>query len=249
MRGIDRPRVKQRAVLVLDRDEARRTFEAARNHHYGIIIQVAMLTGMRRSELLGLRWPNVTFHENDSGTIRVVESAQWVAGHGWVFAATKTDRSRRSIAISKVVVKLLREWRGRQRATVMGSIPDRVFTSRNGTPVTPSTLRRTWARVQGEAGLSPRGFHTLRHTHASLLLASGANPKVISERLGHASVAFTLQVYSHLLPTMQEGAAQALEDLIAGSMWALGQIPAAAIEDAAGALSFLEDPSEAADDD
>jgi integrase len=144
-------------------------------------------------------------------------------------------------------VKLLREWRGRLRGSVKGPLPDLVFTSRNGTPVTPSTLRRTWARIQRDAGLTPRAFHTLRHTHASLLLASGANPKVISERLGHATVAFTLQVYSHLLPTMQEGAAQRLEDLIAGS--APDQIPAQAIEDAASALEGLDGSPEPVDNE
>jgi integrase len=92
MRGLHRPRVKQRAVPVLDRDGARRVHEVANHHHYGVMVQVAILTGMRPSELLGLRWPNVTFHEDDSGTIKVVENAQWVAGYGWSFGATKTDR-------------------------------------------------------------------------------------------------------------------------------------------------------------
>ena len=216
MRGMEAPKAKQVAVRVLDADSARRVYDAAGRHHYGVVIRMALLTGMRRSELLGLRWENVRFHDDGTGVISVVEGALSVAGRGWVYGPPKTDRGRRAIAISTAAVGLLRDWRA-QSADSAGTGSGLVFASRNGTPVTPTMLRRTWARVLRDAHIdnNRRGMHVLRHTHASLLFAEGVNPKVVSERLGHATVAFTMQTYGHLLPTMQEAAAQTLEAIVA----------------------------------
>jgi integrase len=232
MRGMGAPKVEQTAVRVLDGESARQVFDAAGRHHYGIIIRLGLLTGMRRSELLGLRWENVRIREDGSGIITVVEGAQLIPKRGWVFGQPKTARSRRAIAVSTTSTGLLRDWRS-QAAAAGGSESSLVFSTRNGTPVAPSTLRRTWGRVLREAKLDSerRGFHVLRHTCASLMFAAGVNPKVVSERLGHATVAFTMQIYGHLLPTMQETAAQTLEAIVNPDGLLHAQFPAAAGED------------------
>src|SRR5262249_4866288 len=91
---------------------------------------------------------------------------------------------------------------------------DLVFASALGTPLEPGTIARTWRRVLAQAGVGHVRWHDLRHAHATLMLASGVHPKIVSERLGHASVGITLDTYSHVLPGLQEAAAAQLDALL-----------------------------------
>lgn len=98
-----------------------------------------------------------------------------------------------------------------------------VFTSALGTPLEPGTVARTWARIVAQAGVGHVRWHDLRHAHATLMLASGVHPKVVSERLGHASVGITLDTYSHVLPGLQAAAAEALDAMLAAPVEEVAQ--------------------------
>ena len=132
----------------------------------------------------------------------------------------KTEQSRRSIALSADPVALLHEIRGRQitdQLEVSDAWTDSgyVFTDASGMPVDPNLATRAFKKVLATAGLPKLTIHGLRHTHATILLEQGVNPKVVSESLGHASVATTMDIYSDVLPDMQEKAALAIDAALA----------------------------------
>lgn len=175
------------------------------------------MTGMRRGELLGLRWADVDL---EGGSAHIQQTAQRIVGQGWVFRQPKTRLSKRSVALSPATVTLLRRHRREQlearlRAGSAYQDRDLVFASAVGTPLEPGTILRTWARVVAAAGVGHVRWHDLRHAHATLMLAAGVHPKIVSERLGHASVNITLDTYSHVVPGLQEAAAAQLDALLA----------------------------------
>ena len=183
----------------------------------GPLARMAVMTGMRRGELLGLRWRDV---DMAAGVAHVQQTAQRIDGTGWVFRQPKTRLSRRGVAFSPETVRMLSAHRKAQLAArlLAGSAWqdfDLVFSSALGTPLEPGTIRRTWRRVLVTAGVGHVRWHDLRHAHATLMLASGVHPKVVSERLGHASVSITLDTYSHVLPGLQSAAAAQLDALLA----------------------------------
>jgi hypothetical protein len=169
---------------------------------------------MRPGEYLGLRWADVDL---ERGRVVVQRAVAWQAG-AWSFTEPKTPRSRRSIPLPPSVVRLLREHRRQQAAERLAAGHryqhlDLVFATETGTPIDLRNLaQRHFKAVLKAAGLPPTiRLYDLRHTSATLLLAAGEHPKVVSERLGHATILLTLDTYSHVLPTMQQGAAERLE--------------------------------------
>jgi len=179
-------------------------------------VRLAVLTGMRRGELLGLRWGDVDL---EGATVNVQQTAQRLSGQGIVFRQPKTRLSRRSIALSPAAVHVLRQQRRRQaeaRLLAGSAYEDRdlVFASGLGSPVEAGSLARTWSRITSAADVGHVRFHDLRHAHATLLLRQGVHPKIVSERLGHASIAITLDTYSHVVPGLQAAAAAQLDALL-----------------------------------
>jgi len=176
--------------------------------------RVAATTGLRRRELLGLRWADV-----DLTTRRIaVRQTLTSVGSQIIIGEPKTKRGKRSVALDGQTVTELSAWRQMQHAERMswGSAwtnSGLVFTRENGTFIHPDLLSKWFVRYSREAGLTPIRFHDLRHTHASLALQAGVPAKVASERLGHATVAFTLDVYSHVIPGLQEEAAERIAAL------------------------------------
>jgi integrase len=168
---------------------------------------------MRRGELLGLRWADVDL---DGATIHVQQTAQRIVGQGIVFRHPKTRLSRRAIALSPDAVTVLRSHRLRQAearflaGSAYGDL-DLVFATGIGTPLEPGNVRRTWLRVTPAAGMPGVRVHDMRHAMATIMLSQGIHPKIVSERLGHASVNITLDTYSHVLPGLQEAAAAQLD--------------------------------------
>ncbi|HEX2029700.1 MAG TPA: site-specific integrase, partial [Nitriliruptorales bacterium] len=174
-------------------------------------------TGMRRGEVLGMRWIDVNL---EAGRLAVRQAYVSIDGRAQ-FSEPKTRRSRRTIDLDERTVAALRTWQEHQdaeRREWAGAWQDHglVFTRENGAPIDPDTFSKAFVRHARQAGLPPIRVHDLRHTHASLLLATGVNPKVASERLGHHSTAFTLDVYSHVVPGMQSEAAERVADLVLG---------------------------------
>lgn len=173
----------------------------------------ALFTGLRRGELLALRWPNVDL---DGKELDVREALEETREHGVRFKATKTTSGRRRISMPDIVVETLREHRRQQleqrMAMGLGKMPDDalVFPALDGGPQAPRQLSGDWREVRKAAGVGEVTWHALRHTHASQLIDAGVDIVTISKRLGHASPNITLQVYAHLFQQRDDKAATAI---------------------------------------
>jgi integrase len=185
--------------------------DAASTHRLAPALHLAAMTGMRRGEVLGLRWSDI-----DPDTRRLfVNRALHLVGTRPVESALKTRHSRRSIDLDDRTVAALRAWRIRQiEAQTPVESDDWVFTARRGGPVNPDLFTQTFARLVARTGLPRIRLHDLRHTHATLLPKAGVPLKVVSERLGHASPAFTMVTHQHVLPGMQADAARCFAELV-----------------------------------
>ena len=206
--AVDLPRRHRSAVAVLSLQQTRTLVKAIAGHAYEGLIALAMTTGMRPSEYLALTWNDIDL---DSGTVSVSRSPEWRKG-GWQFADTKRPRSRRVVKLQAWVVSIVSEHRATERVS---SGDDLVFRAKRGGPIRESYfVQRYFKPLLETAGLPDIRLYDLRHTAATISLAAGVSPKVISEQLGHASVAFTLDVYSHVLPHMQDAAAERVQALL-----------------------------------
>ena len=216
--AVSPPRPEPREVEVWDLDSTKRFLGASQDNQFHDAFKLALYTGMRRSEITGLTWGGIDF---ETGTLRVMGTLQRVTGYGLLAGQPKTKTSRRAIALGPTAVDLLHGIRGKQLAlqAELGDLYQNgigyVFTNDLGAPIDSNRLSREFARIVKEAGLPPATLHSLRHCHASLMLADGASIKTIAERLGHSNPALTLGVYAHLLPTIQEQAANAFDKRLA----------------------------------
>lgn len=211
------PRMREHSIHPLSREEARLYLEVVSEHRLAALYTLAVATGMRQGELLALHWRDVDLEHGDHGEggRLSVTSNLYVHDRVAVFKAPKTKGSRRQIAFSAQMAEVLRAHRQRQRLERLSAGPswsehDLVFATEVGLPLHPGTVYHQHRRFLVAAGLPVIRFHDLRHTAATLLLAQRVNPKVVSEMLGHASVSITLDIYSHVLPDMQEDAAAAM---------------------------------------
>jgi integrase len=174
---------------------------------------------MRRGELCALHWGDIDLN---AATIRIDRSLEETKS-GLRVKAPKSRHGRRTISIPHTAVQVLREHRLRQtelRLTLgMGKLRpnDLVFTMPDGRPVSPDNLSRDWRRAVLALKLPPVMFHSLRHSHASALIAAGLDVLTISRRLGHGSPAFTLTVYGHLFADTDQVAARAIDAALSGS--------------------------------
>jgi integrase len=212
--GAQPPRPRRPEPAVIDAELASRILEGARGHVLELPIAIALATGMRRGEILGLRWSDL-----DAGfsVAHVRRSLQTIDPEP-VFEDPKTRRSRRAVALPAFLLPYLSNQRQDQagRRESLGASwqeHDLVIDSGDGSPVNPVNLSSAWPKFLKRAGLPHVRFHDLRHAHATLMLLQGVHPKVVSERLGHASIGITLDTYSHVLPGMQAEAAQAFDAL------------------------------------
>lgn len=177
--------------------------------------RLAASTGVRRGELLGLRWVDVDLA---AGHVAVRQTLTAVRGK-LLFDAPKTARSRRSVALDTETVTALRSWRADQLEERLAwgeawQETGMLFTREDGSLIHPDAFSAWWSRHLRQSGLPRIRFHELRHTHASLALLAGVPAKVVSERLGHATVAFTLDVYSHTIPSLHQDAAEKIAALL-----------------------------------
>ncbi len=175
------------------------------------------MTGCRRGEALGLRWQDVDF---EHGRIAVRQTMILVDNRPRL-SLPKTKRSRRTVPLDAGTLVILRAHRARQAQERLVFGPGYanshlVFTRQDGTPVNPRGLSDTFNLLIRDTGLPRIRLHDLRHTFATLALQSGAHPKVVSDRLGHSTISFTLDVYSHSIPSMQEEAAESFAALVMG---------------------------------
>ena len=214
--AVEAPRPPKREMSTLDGKGVLRFLEVSNDSPYRDVFLVALYTGLRRSEVLALKWDNVDL---ENSRLFVVAGLHFITGQGLVLLPTKTARSRRPVTFTPEVADVLRAIRGAQLVSQveLGSAWQGtrfVFTKPNGTPMDPAKVTNAFTAVIKEAGLSGVRLHDLRHTHASLMLLAGVHPKVVSERLGHANISITLDTYSHVLPGLQEDAAEKFSKVI-----------------------------------
>lgn len=182
---------------------------------YYPVIYTALSTGLRQAELLGLRWRDVDLVTQSISVAQVLYKRRGLCE----FKKPKTEHSRRRVAMTPKLATFLEEYRvdreemSRELGVTL-ALDGLVFASIDGKPIDPSVLSHAFNRLARGAGLKGVRFHDLRHTFASLMLMRGAKPKVISEALGHASVAFTMDVYSHIIGGMQEDAMRLLNEVM-----------------------------------
>jgi integrase len=178
--------------------------------------QLAALTGMRRGEVLGLSWADIDLDASRLAVRRSLISSDYEIK----VSEPKTEKGRRVVALDPAMVAALRDHQGRQlleRAAMGGdwdNALDLVFTREDGSPIHPQAFSEMFEKHVKDSKLPKLSLHGLRHTHATIALRAGVHPKVVSERLGHASVAFTLDVYTDSLPDMQETAASLIAALV-----------------------------------
>ena len=195
-----------------------RTFLAAiADHRLFAAYLLGATTGMRRGEVLGLRWTNVDLRRR---RIKVIETVLNV-GYEITAGTPKTARGRRTVAIDAATADALRDHRARQALEKRVAGPaytdlGLVFARPDGSYVHPDLYSQTFRRAVRRVGLPYIRLHDLRHTHATLGLEAGIPVKVISTRLGHATTAFTQDIYMHSVPSLEEGAAEQIADLIFG---------------------------------
>ena len=211
--AVDPPRRAHFDHQPLTPDQARQFLSAAQGNRLEALYGLALTTGMRQGELLGLSWRDVDL---DIGTIQVRSTLQ----QGGVLGEPKTPKSRRRINLPAMAVEALRKHRILQLKERMEAGSAWVesgftFTNTVGNHVDADNLRlRSFSPLLERAGLPTIRFHDLRHTSATLLLSLGTNPKVVQELLGHSGIAVTMDVYSHVLPTMQQEAMSDMDKLL-----------------------------------
>ncbi len=209
------PRIDRYDAHTLTVEQAEKLLEAARGSRLDVLMILALTTGMRRGELLALRWDDIDFKQ---GLVSVHRTMTRVGGYGYVEGEPKTRSSRRRIVLPGVALEALQVHRIQQeqiRVNVGEKWQDKglVFCDGYGGFFSPDMVLRRFDKLLDEAGLPHMRFHDLRHSAATILLVAGVHPKVVQERLGHSTIAMTLDVYSHVLPSMQQEAAGKIDDL------------------------------------
>jgi integrase len=177
---------------------------------------MALLTGMREGELLALRWSDINFEQQ---YLQVRHTVRRIPGHGLTEGEPKSDSSRRKIVLSPLLVDVLRQHRLRQLEAKLRVGPvweehDLVFCNNRGKYMDNPDLLKRFGRLLKAAGLPHMHFHDLRHSTATFLLAMGVHAKIAQELLGHSNIAITLNIYSHVLPSLQKDAVDKLSNLL-----------------------------------
>jgi integrase len=197
-------------------EQARALLKAAREDRLETLYVLAVTTGMRQGEFLGLKWDDVDL---ETGTIQVRRTLSTTGG-GFRFTAPKTAKGRRSIKLPESALSSLRkhceiQLEEKDRVTGLWKDHGLVFTTQVGTPISRQDLiTRSFKPLLQRASLPNIRFHDLRHTCATLLLGRGVHAKLVQELLGHATISVTLDTYSHVLPSMGDRTATAMEDVL-----------------------------------
>ena len=214
-KAVDPPRPRHFKIRTLASEDIPKFVEAAWGSLYYVLFFTALCTGMRLGELLGLRWCDVDLDSDSLSVVQALYKRRGVCR----MVEPKSPHSRRRIALPSSLTRLLDQHAAKQEAQkiLLGTLlsgDDLVFAYADGRPLDPGTVTHAFSRLLKEAGLPHIRFHDLRHTHATLMLKGGVHPKIVSERLGHASVAFTLDTYSHVMPGLQEAAAERFDRML-----------------------------------
>lgn len=219
--AVDSPKGTRREMRIMNESDIHLFLEMARFTEYYALFYLLLFTGLRRNESLALYWQDIDLLLCELSVIRSMQYLHNVEPEKRIsFKEPKTQKSRRLIALSPSTVAVLQEHREAQnkQRQVLGLPPvtdnDFVFSHWDGSPLRPGSITQAWHRLAHRCGLSGIRLHDARHTHASLMLKQGISPKVISERLGHAGIAITLDLYAHTTRGMQQEAASKFDDIV-----------------------------------
>jgi integrase len=212
--AVDPPKPERKAMKTIDLSQTVNLIERIRGTSMLVPTLFAVLCGMRRGEIAALRWKNLDL---DNKKIAVAESAEQT--HAGVRLKPPKNGKGRSVTLSNTMVEELRAHRIEQAQQLLRlgtRLSDDTFVCAlaDGTPMQPNYITHAWTKLVARTGLKRLRFHDLRHSHATHLLASDVHPKVASERLGHSKVGITLDLYSHVLPGMQEDAVARVDDAL-----------------------------------
>lgn len=212
---VEIPRLERLERRVLSSDETVRFLQQAAGTRWYPLWYLLTTTGLRPGEALGLKWSDL-----DGTKLRVQRTLVWVK-KTWKLEDTKTDRSRRTVLLPESTLMVLHSHRAKQaaarlaRGAAYNISLDLMFATDRGHPLDyRNTVQRYFKPLLAQAGLPPIRLYDLRHTHATQLLRENIHPKIVSERLGHSSTVMTMDVYSHVLPDMQEEAATKVDSLL-----------------------------------
>jgi len=210
---VDAPKPKRKELDILSPEQAEALIQAAKGERLEALFVLAITTGLRKGELLGLKWQDVDWNE---GKLHVRRALTSVKG-GFLEQPPKNGKGR-TVVLTKLALNALHKHRAKQleerlQAGEYWHGSDYVFASEVGRPLQPKTVFAKFKHLLKKAGLPDIRFHDLRHTAATLLLRQGVHPKVVQEMLGHSSIQMTMDVYSHVLPDLQREAANKLDSL------------------------------------
>ncbi|ALC83929.1 MULTISPECIES: site-specific integrase [Bacillus] len=217
LKKVDIPRGRRRKTITWSREELNRFLGHAKfgDITYYMAFKLDAYTGLRRGELLGLKWSDVDFSENRINVSRsLIYDKQ-----GFRFGPVKTEKSERSVKVDKKVMEELRSYKAKQselKIAIRSEYDDQnlIFARKDGPPIYFRTFTTIFNRIIKEANVPKIRVHDIRHTHATLMLEAGASLKDVQERLGHTSIQMTGDIYAHVTPVMQEKSSQAFSDYL-----------------------------------
>ncbi|MEZ7892721.1 MAG: site-specific integrase [Candidatus Wallbacteria bacterium] len=212
---VERPKVPRRQIKCYDENDLKKLIQACETEplKYRLMIYIAISTGLRRGELMGLCWNRVDLI---NGTITIDKTSQYIPGIGTITKSPKNEFSVRTVSLSASVIQLLKEHKkiqeqDKENAGTLWNESGRVFTMWNGTPTHPDTISKWFAKFLKRRNLPHICFHSLRHTSASIAIALGINMKTVSSRLGHANISTTMDIYSHPVKRADKEAAEKID--------------------------------------
>jgi integrase len=213
------PRRKRFEIQPLSLEQAQQLLQAARGHRSEALFVLALATGMRRGELLGLKWQDINLQTGQLQVRRILTRVpSKLSGKGFIEAEPKTEKGRRSITLPPFAIEALKEHRIKQLEAKLKAGPawqehDYVFCTTIGTHLNPTRdVLDQLKLLLTQAGLPDIRFHDLRHSSATILLSMDVHPKIVQEILGHSQISMTMDTYSHVLPTMQKIAMDKLNE-------------------------------------
>lgn len=211
------PKVERAKPDVWNSEEAMTFLDIAETDSLAPLWHLLLLEGMRRGEALGLRWQDINWQRKTAHIAQSVRAGV-ARGEAIIQPRTKTASGARTVRLTRRTIAALKVHRSAQTARRLAAAEwqdnDLIICTSKGTPYNPTNVRRHFDALVSRAGLRRITPHGLRHTHATMLLGQGVPAKVVSERLGHANIAITLDTYSHVLPDMQDTAADAIEAIM-----------------------------------
>jgi integrase len=214
-RLVEVPKAERYEGQILTVEQAQKLLEVARAAHQEALLLLAVTTGIREGELAALRWTDLDW---EKGVLQIRRNLTWVSGMGYVENEPKSKAGRRKIVLSNAALEALKEHRARQEEARV-KMGDRwqgrglVFCGLHGGYFSPNRIWRLLKKLLRQAGLPDVRFHDLRHGAATVLIAAGVDLKVVSELLGHSSVAITADIYAHVLPEQQQVVVKKMDDL------------------------------------